>query len=86
MKRKRGDMIGYEKDELLVETTALNINFNRCFNVEHNILLFEYAKNKESEVIFRLNQIVKQAIESEKYIGMQDIILLCEPSEANVQT
>jgi predicted amidohydrolase len=83
MKRKRGDMIGYQKDELLLETTALNISFNICFDIEHNIILFEYAKTKEVEVIFCLNRIVKQAIDSEKYIGMQDIILLCE---ANVQT
>lgn len=81
MKRKRGDMIGYQKDELLVETTALNIRFNVCFDIEHNIILFEYAKSKDVEVIFFLNQIVKQAIDSENYIGMQDIILLCESQE-----
>lgn len=83
MKRKRGDMIGYQKDELLLETTALNLSFNRCFDIEHNIHIYEYAKTQETEVIFQLNHIIKQAIESEKYIGMEDIILLCE---ANVQT
>ena len=86
MKRKRGDMIGYEKDELLVETTALNLRFNRCFDIEHNIHIYEYAKDKEVEVIFHLNHIIRQAIESETYIGMNDIILLCQASEANAQT
>ena len=85
MKRKRGDMIGYQKDELLVETTALNLSFNRCFDIEHNIHIYEYAKTKEAEVIFQLNHIIKQAIESEKYIGMNDIIILCEASEPSVQ-
>ena len=82
MKRKRGDMIGYQKDELLVETTALNLSFNRCFCIEHNTLLFEYAKDKEPDLIFKLNHIVKQAIETEKYIGMQDIIILCETNDS----
>lgn len=82
MKRKRGDMIGYQKDELLVETTALNLNFNRCFGVEHNTLLFQYAKDKGPDLIYKLNHIVKQAIETEKYIGMQDIIILCEMNDS----
>tara|TARA_B110000008_G_C16976090_1_gene565967 strand:+ start:2981 stop:3241 length:261 start_codon:yes stop_codon:yes gene_type:complete len=86
MKRKRGDMIGYQKDELLLETTALNLSFNRCFDIEHNIHIYEYARTQEAEVIFKLNHIIKQAIESEKYIGMEDIIVLCKASEANVQT
>tara|TARA_B100000214_G_scaffold375590_1_gene363029 strand:+ start:7746 stop:7982 length:237 start_codon:yes stop_codon:yes gene_type:complete len=77
MKRKRPE-IGYQKDELLVETTALNLSFNRRFEVEHNILLYEYAKDKEAEFIYRMNRIVEKAIDTGIYIGMEDIKLLCE--------
>lgn len=77
MKRKRPE-IGYQKDELLVETTALNLRFNRHFDVEHNILLYEYAKDKEVEFIYRMNRVVEKAIDTSVYIGMEDIKLLCE--------
>ncbi len=77
MKRKRPE-IGYQKDELLIETTALNLNFNRCFDIEHNILLYNYAKDKDAEFIYRLNRIVEKAIDTCIYIGMEDIKLLCE--------
>lgn len=77
MKRKRPE-IGYQKDELLIETTALNLNFNRCFDIEHNILLYNYAKDKDAEFIYRLNRIVEKAIDTGIYIGMEDIKLLCE--------
>jgi len=77
MKRKRPE-IGYQKDELLIETTALNLNFNRCFDIEHNILLYNYAKDKDAEFIYRLNRIVEKAIDTCNYIGMEDIKLLCE--------
>lgn len=82
MKRKRGDMIGYQKDELLTETTSLNLMFNRTFSVDHNILIFEYAKSKDAEAIYKINHIVKQAIENETYIGMDDIKKLCESSDS----
>lgn len=77
MKRKRPE-IGYQKDELLIETTALNLHFNRCFDIEHNILLYNYAKDKDAEFIYRLNRIVEKAIDTGIYIGMEDIKLLCE--------
>jgi len=71
MKRKRET--GYSKDELLLETTSLNLVFNRCFDIEHNILIYEYAKSRDIECIYNINQLVKQCIETEKYIGMEDI-------------
>jgi len=86
MKRKRGDMIGYQKDELLLQTTSLNLMFNRTFSLEHNILIFEYAKNKEAEFIFKLNCLVKQAIENETYIGMDDIKQICQNANQDLTT
>jgi hypothetical protein len=86
MKRKRGDMIGYQKDELLLQTTSLNLMFNRTFSLEHNILIFEYAKTKEVEFIFKLNHVVKQAIENETYIGMDDIKKICQSANQDLTT
>jgi hypothetical protein len=86
MKRKRGDMIGYQKDELLLQTTSLNLMFNRTFSLEHNILIFEYAKTKEAEFIFKLNHLVKQAIENETYIGMDDIRKICQSANQDLTT
>ena len=86
MKRKRGDMIGYQKDELLLQTTSLNLMFNRTFSLEHNILIFEYAKTKEAEFIFKLNHFVKQAIENETYIGMDDIRKICQSANQDLTT
>lgn len=82
MKRKRGDMIGYQKDELLTETTSLNLMFNRTFSVDHNVFIFEYAKTKEAEDIYKINHLVKQAIENQTYIGMEDIKKICESSDS----
>jgi|TARA_B110000008_G_C16636689_1_gene430827 hypothetical protein len=81
MKRKRGDMIGYQKDELLVETTSLNLMYNRAFHLEHNTLIFEYAKTKEVEFIFNLNALIRQTIENETYIGMEDIKIICQNAD-----
>jgi hypothetical protein len=86
MKRKRGDMIGYQKDELLLQTTSLNLMFNRTFSLEHNILIFEYAKTKEAEFIFRLNHLIKQAIENDIYIGMDDIRKICQSANQDLTT
>tara|TARA_B110000008_G_C16948874_1_gene555575 strand:- start:566 stop:802 length:237 start_codon:yes stop_codon:yes gene_type:complete len=71
MKRKRET--GYSKDELLLETTYLNLSYNRCFNISHNILIWEYAKDQDLEIIYDINQLVKKCIETEKYIGLEDI-------------
>jgi len=71
MKRKRET--GFHKDELLLQTTALNLSFNRTFDIEHNIYLYEFAKDKDEELIYKLNNIVQQAIDTEQYIGMEDI-------------
>lgn len=73
MKRKRGDMIGYQKDELLTETASLNLMFNRVFHIEHNLLILLYAKTLEVENVWKLNQLVKQCIDSETYIGLEDM-------------
>lgn len=81
MKRKRGDTIGYQKDELLLETTSLNLMFNRVFNIEHNIYIFEYAKGREVEDIYNINQMVRHSIENNKYIGMDDIYKACAHQE-----
>lgn len=75
MKRKRGGMIGYQKDELLTETAALNLMFNRVFFIEHNILILLHAKTLEVEKVWKLNQLIKQCIESETYIGLEDMKL-----------
>ena len=75
MKRKRET--GFHKDELLLQTTYLNLAFNRCFDLEHNIHIYNYAKDKDEECIHKINNIVSQAIDTEKYIGMEDIKLLC---------
>ena len=75
-------MIGYQKDELLTETTSLNLMFNRTFYVDHNVFIFEYAKTKEAEDIYKINHLVKQAIENETYIGMDDIKKICESPDS----
>jgi hypothetical protein len=76
-------MIGYQKDELLLQTTSLNLMFNRTFSLDHNILIFEYAKTKDAEFIFKLNHMLTQAIENETYIGMDDIRKICEDQDSN---
>ena len=75
-------MIGYQKDELLTETTSLNLMFNRTFSVDHNVFIFKYAKTKEAEDIYKINHLVKQAIENQTYIGMEDIKKICESSDS----
>ena len=71
MKRKRE--IGYSKDELLLEISYLNLAYNRCFNIAHNILLYQHAKDKNVEYIYEMNQIVKKCIDTEKYKDLEDI-------------
>lgn len=77
MKRKRGE-IGYQKDELLVETTALNLSYNRRFQLDHNTFIYEYAKNKSPEFIYDVNRLVEKLIQDGKYTEMHDLISLCE--------
>jgi hypothetical protein len=54
MKRKR-DSVGYEKDEMLTETTALNLQYNRTFGLDHNILIYDCFKDKTPEAIYEVN-------------------------------
>ncbi len=72
MKRKR-DLEGYSKDELLLQTTTLNLSYNRCFNIPHNILIYDLVKDKDLEYIYEVNQIVEDCIEKEKYMELEDI-------------
>lgn len=73
MKRKRDSDEGYSKDELLLRTTALNLSYNRCFNISHNILIYDLVKDKDLEYIYEVNQIVEECIETEKYMELEDI-------------
>lgn len=73
MKRKRDSDEGYSKDELLLRTTALNLSYNRCFNIPHNILIYDLVKDKDLEYIYEVNQIVEECIETEKYMELEDI-------------
>ncbi len=82
MKRKRD----YQKDELLVETTSLNLMYSRTFQLEHNALIFEYAKTKDVEFILNLNQLIRQTIENETYIGMDDIKIICQNASKDLTT
>lgn len=77
MKRKRGE-IGYQKDELLIETTALNLSYNRYFQLEHNTYIYEYAKTKTPEFIYNVNRIIEQLILDGNYIEMDALKSLCE--------
>ncbi len=72
MKRKRtqyGSAYG-NKDELLVKTTSLNLSYNRTFGLEHNIIIYQYAKEQSPETIYFINDILTKAIENQKYISL----------------
>lgn len=71
MKRKRN--IGYNRDELLTETTSLNLMYNRTFDLDHNIHIYCIAKDMEVENIYKLNQIVKTILSEEKYYTLEEI-------------
>ena len=73
MKRKRDSMVGYEKDELLTETTALNLQYNRTFGLDHNILIYDYFKDKTPEAIYEVNLLLKQNIEDLNYMDLEQI-------------
>tara|TARA_B100000925_G_C21996574_1_gene469197 strand:+ start:2129 stop:2371 length:243 start_codon:yes stop_codon:yes gene_type:complete len=73
MKRKRNCIVGYQKDELLVETTSLNLEYNRVFDLEHNILIYELAKDKSVEIIYDINELIKKNIEEQKYMDIEMI-------------
>ncbi len=72
MKRKRTqyDSAYGNKDELLVKTTSLNLSYNRTFGLEHNIIIYQYAKEQSPETIYLINDILTKAIENEKYISL----------------
>lgn len=72
MKRKR-DSVGYEKDELLTETTALNLQYNRTFGLDHNILIYECFKDKTPEAIYEVNLLLKQNIADLNYMDLEQI-------------
>lgn len=73
MKRKRNCIVGYQKDELLVETTSLNLEYNRVLDLEHNILIYELAKDKSVEIIYDINELIKKNIEEQKYMDIEMI-------------
>lgn len=72
MKRKRTqyDSAYGNKDELLVKTTSLNLSYNRTFGLEHNIIIYQYAKEQSPETIYFINDILTKAIENQKYISL----------------
>lgn len=72
MKRKRTqyDSAYGNKDELLVKTTSLNLSYNRTFGLEHNIIIYQYAKEQSPETIYLINDILTKAIENQKYISL----------------
>ena len=72
MKRKRAqlDSAYGNKDELLVKTTSLNLSYNRTFGLEHNIIIYQYAKEQSPETIYFINDILTKAIENQKYISL----------------
>ena len=72
MKRKRGS-VGYEKDEMLTETTALNLQYNRTFGLDHNILIYDYFKDKTPEAIYEVNLLLKQNIADQNYMDLEQI-------------
>jgi len=72
MKRKR-DSVGYEKDEMLTETTALNLQYNRTFGLDHNILIYDYFKDKTPEAIYEVNLLLKQNIADQNYMNLEQI-------------
>jgi hypothetical protein len=71
MKRKRN--IGYNRDELLTETTSLNLMYNRTFDLDHNIHIYSIAKDMGVENIYTLNQHLKTIINEGKYYTLEDI-------------
>jgi len=73
MKRKRDSMVGYEKDELLTETTALNLQYNRTFGLDHNILIYDCFKDKTPEAIYEVNLLLKQNIADQNYMDLEQI-------------
>lgn len=72
MKRKR-ESIGYEKNELLLETTALNLKYNVTFGLDHNIYIYESFKDTDPETIYELNLLLKQNIEQYNYMDLEQI-------------
>lgn len=72
MKRKR-DSVGYVKDEMLTETTALNLQYNRTFGLDHNILIYDYFKDKTPEAIYEVNLLLKQNIADQNYMNLEQI-------------
>jgi len=69
MKRKRG----YNKADLLVDTTMLNIEYNRVFELEQNVLLFEFARSRTEPEIEYINIIVQEAIKSKNLVSLEII-------------
>jgi len=69
MKRKRD----YDKADLLVDTTMLNIEYNRTFGLESNVLLFEFAKSRSKSEIDYINSIVREAIKNNHFVHLEII-------------
>lgn len=88
MKRKR-DLLDHaygNKDELLVQTTSLNLSYNRTFGLEHNIDIYQYAKDLDPEIIYSINNILTKAIENEKYISLDILKERCHSQNVNNDT
>ena len=85
MKRKR-DLLDHaygNKDELLVITTSLNLKYNRTFGLEHNIYIYQYAKDLDPEIIYSINNILTKAIENEKYISLDMLKERCVSNDTS---
>lgn len=88
MKRKR-DLLDHaygNKDELLVQTTSLNLSYNRTFGLQHNIDIYQYAKDLDHEIIYSINNILTKAIENEKYISLDMLKERCHSLNVNKDT
>ena len=88
MKRKR-DLLDHaygNKDELLVQTTSLNLSYNRTFGLEHIIDIYQYAKDLDPEIIYSINNILTKAIENEKYISLDILKERCHSQNVNNDT
>lgn len=88
MKRKR-DLLDHaygNKDELLVITTSLNLQYNRTFGLQHNIDIYQYAKDLDTEIIYYINNILTKTIENEKYISLDILKERCNSQNVNKDT
>lgn len=64
------------RDELLVFTTQLQMEFNRQFNLKRdNLEIYRYACTVNSiETIYKLNLVIEACVQQDIYKSLSDII------------